>query len=151
MKLAEALLLRSDYRAKLNQLEMRILNNAKVQEDMVPEEDPNLLVKELLDLNDSLAEMIRRINLTNQYTQLNEDMTLTDAIVLRESARNKFNTLTNISSIVSERDYRLTRSEIKMNLVLSTSELQKTLDTLAKEVRMLDSLIQEKNWLTELL
>lgn len=151
MKLAEALLLRSDYRNSLSQMEGRIINNTKVQEDMVPDENPQTLLKEMLDLYDTNAELVQRINRTNQGTYLNETMSLTDGIVLRETLRQKYQSLLRIHSQATERDYRLTRTEIKMNVVLDVTSVQKEIDALAKQIRELDSAIQEKNWLTELL
>lgn len=151
MKLAEALLLRSDYRISLSQMEGRIINNTKVQEDMVPDENPQTLLKEMLDLYDTNAELVQRINRTNQGTYLNETMSLTDGIVLRETLRQKYQSLLRVHSQATERDYRLTRTEIKMNVVLDVTSVQKEIDALAKQIRELDSAIQEKNWLTELL
>lgn len=151
MKLAEALLIRSEYRAKVDQLESRIYNNAKVQEDMKPDEDPNQLLKELLTLHDNMATLIQQINVTNQTTMINDDLSVTDAIVLRESCRRKMEALHRVYDSASQRDFRLTRTEIKMNVVINLSDIQKKIDELSKEIRILDTTIQEKNWLTDLI
>ncbi|NLL74363.1 MAG: DIP1984 family protein [Erysipelothrix sp.] len=151
MKLAEALLLRSEHRAKVDQLESRICNNAKVQEDMKPDEDPNQLLKELLTLHDNMATLIQQINVTNQTTMINDDLSVTDAIVLRESCRRKMEALHRVYDSASQRDFRLTRTEIKMNVVINLSDIQKKIDELSKEIRILDTTIQEKNWLTDLI
>ena len=151
MKLAEALLLRSEHRAKVDKLESRIYNNAKVQEDMKPDEDPNQLLKELLTLHDNMATLIQQINVTNQTTMINDDLSVTDAIVLRESCRRKMEALHRVYDSASQRDFRLTRTEIKMNVVINLSDIQKKIDELSKEIRILDTTIQEKNWLTDLI
>lgn len=151
MKLAEALLLRADYRNTLAQLESRIVNNSKVQEDMIPDENPQTLLEEMSALYDETAQLVQRINLTNQSTMLNDKMSLTDAIVLRETTRQKHQSLMRIHAQASERDFRLTRTEIKMTTVIDIAELQKDIDALAKQIRVLDTAIQEKNWLTPLL
>nr|WP_164997123.1 hypothetical protein [Clostridium minihomine] len=52
MKLAEALLLRSEYQKKLENLQSRIMVNLKVQEDDKPHENPEELLKEAFDLNE---------------------------------------------------------------------------------------------------
>lgn len=46
---------------------------------------------------------------------------------------------------------RMTHSEIKIKSTVPVSEIQKTVDTLSKELRECDELIQELNWTTELL
>lgn len=151
MKLAEALLQRSDMREKLNQIEYRITMNSKVQEDMEPGEDPNKLIKEFIETNSQMTALVQRINKTNQYTMLNDDQSLSDAIVLRESLKRQYSSLLSIQAQASEKDYRLTRTEIKMTLALDLKNTQKLIDNLAKEIRLVDSSIQEKNWLTELI
>ena len=40
MKLAEALIVRSDYQKRIEQLRNRLLQNAKIQEGETPNEDP---------------------------------------------------------------------------------------------------------------
>jgi len=47
MKLAEALILRSDLQKRIEQLRHRLTNNAKVQEGDAPAEKPEALLKEL--------------------------------------------------------------------------------------------------------
>lgn len=42
MKLAEALILRSDYQKRIEQLKNRLTNNAKIQEGDEPMESPEL-------------------------------------------------------------------------------------------------------------
>ena len=44
MKLAEALLLRADLQKRIEQIESRLLRNAKVQEGETPAEDPQALL-----------------------------------------------------------------------------------------------------------
>lgn len=52
------------------------------------------------------------------------------------------------SSLVSR---RLQRSEIRMVNTFKVADLQKNLDDLSKQIREIDTKIQELNWLTELL
>lgn len=53
-----------------------------------------------------------------------------------------------VSSLVSR---RLQRSEIRMVNTFKVADLQKNLDDLSKQIREIDTKIQELNWLTELL
>ena len=41
-------------------------------------------------------------------------------------------------------------TEIRVRATLKAAELQKMVDTMAKEVRLLDNLLQETNWKTKL-
>ena len=54
MKLAEALLIRSDLQKKLFQLKARIANNVKVQDGDSPNEDPNALI---IEANQVITEL----------------------------------------------------------------------------------------------
>ncbi len=76
MKLAEALLLRADLQKRIEQIESRLLRNAKVQEGETPAEDPQALLAELSDLVRQLETLMRRINETNAaLTDAGETMT----------------------------------------------------------------------------
>ena len=44
----------------------------------------------------------------------------------------------------------MTRTEIKIVSTVPVTEIQKTVDDLAKELRTVDEKIQELNWTTEL-
>ena len=68
MKLAEALILRKDIQSRLNILERRLYNAARVQEGDRPFEEPEVLLNELDVLTAELEDLITRINLTNSRT-----------------------------------------------------------------------------------
>ena len=65
MKLAEALILRSDLQTKLASLQQRINNNVLIQEGDQPSEDPEKLLKEAFAVNTELHDLIKRIHMTN--------------------------------------------------------------------------------------
>jgi 3-phosphoglycerate kinase len=50
MKLAEALILRSDYQKRVEQLKQRLLQNVRIQEGDEPNEEPKVLKEELAEL-----------------------------------------------------------------------------------------------------
>lgn len=64
MKLAQALILRSDTQKRIEQLKVRLLSNAKTQENESPSEDPKLLLKELDKLTSELfyAHLLYKFN-----------------------------------------------------------------------------------------
>jgi hypothetical protein len=94
MKLAEALILRADAQKRIENLRQRLIKNAKVQEGESPVEDPQALLLEHDELALQLREMIQRINRTNSSTMLEGEpqMTVADAIALRDSLRLAFGT-----------------------------------------------------------
>ena len=150
MKLAEALLLRSQYKAKLQNLQQRLLANVKVQGDDKPLEEPQALITEIFDLNDQLCELIKQINDCNAKTKLESGLTLADAIVHRDMVVKKRKILALAVDKATEKEWQLSRSEIKLNVVIPVAEIQKKMDDLSKEYRELDTKIQALNWSTDL-
>lgn len=150
MKLAEALLQRSEYQKKLDSLRDRIIANLKVQEGDRPHEDPALLLQESLDLHEALGKLIMQINARNNTAQLPSGQTLADALVQREMLKKKRAMLADIAACATDRDYRLTRAEIKMQVTLPVDALQKQVDDLSRDFRALDTQIQALNWTVEL-
>ncbi|MDR9777894.1 DIP1984 family protein, partial [Rhizobium hidalgonense] len=70
MKLAEALLLRSDQQKKLSSLKQRIDANVLVQDGDEPSEDPNELLKQVFSLTQESQKLIFAIHQTNAFTKL---------------------------------------------------------------------------------
>ncbi len=150
MKIAEALSLRAEYQEKIVNLLNRIMANLKVQESDVPHEDPNELLKEVFELHKKLSTLIKQINLRNNTVTLPNGKTLSEALTERESLLKQRSLLASIAEAANERDYRLTRSEIKMTVTFPVAELQKRIDDLSREFRELDTQIQAVNWTVEL-
>ena len=59
MKLAEALIERSDLQRRISELEGRLANNARVQEGEKPAEKPQELMKELDECIAALEELVQ--------------------------------------------------------------------------------------------
>lgn len=149
MKLATALAERSDIQNRINTISVRLDNNAKVQEGDVPAEDPKALVEELDRLIVRLEYLVARINLTNSGT-VYEGKTITEFLAHRDCLKKKVRVLRDFLNTASDRVTRMTRTEIKIVSTVPVSEIQKTVDGLAKELRTVDEKIQELNWTTEL-
>ena len=150
MKLAEALLLRSEYKKKIENLQSRILANIKVQENDKPLENPLDLLNEFFELSEQLCLLIVRINACNNVTALSTGQPLSAAIVERDMLMKKRNILAAIAAKAQEKDYRLTHAEVKMNVAVSIEDVQKQIDALSKEFRIIDTQIQGLNWTTDL-
>ncbi len=149
MKLAEALLLRADLQKRIEQIESRLLRNAKVQEGETPAEDPQALLAELSDLVRQLETLMRRINETNAaLTDAGE--TMTALLARRDCLRLYVQALRRFCAEASETVMRGTRSEVVVRSAVDVRRLQKTIDDASKELRELDLRIQGLNWTAEL-
>lgn len=149
MKLAEALLLRADLQKRIEQIESRLLRNAKVQEGETPAEEPQALLAELSDLVRQLETLMRRINETNAaLTDAGE--TMTALLARRDCLRLYVQTLRRFCAEASETVMRGTRSEVVVRSAVDVRRLQKTIDDASKELRELDLRIQGLNWTAEL-
>ncbi len=149
MKLAEALQERADLNRKVQQLRSRLMDNALVQEGEKPAEDPSELRKEYDDAMDALEAITAKINLTNCRTVVN-GKTLTELIARRESLTQRVAAYRDLARAGSALTQRSTRGEIKILSAVNVRELQKRADELSKELRLLDNLIQQTNWTSDL-
>lgn len=150
MKLAEALLLRSEYQKKIENIQSRIMGNLKVQENDTPHENPEALLKEAFKLNEQLCMLVKRINGRNNVVKLPNGQLLSEALADRDMLMKKRNLLAAIAANANERDYRLTHAEIKMYVTLPIGKLQKQIDDLSRSFRELDTQIQAINWMVDL-
>ncbi len=151
VKLANALSQRSELQTRIRQLEVRLNNNAQVQEGEQPAEDPVELLKELEADYARLEELISAINRTNNSTRLEDGATLTDLLARRDCTRGRLSALRGFLSNASALVRRHSASEIKVKSTVNVRQLQKQVDVLSKDLRELEETIQEKNWTTELL
>lgn len=149
MKLAQALILRADTQKRLEQLKGRLLDNAKMQENERPSEDPKLLLKELDRLSDELFRLILAINLTNSSAKF-EDVSLTEMIAKKDTLSQKASVLREFAKSASQKVDLYSNSEIKILSSVDVVTLQKQIDELSKEIRELDMKLQEANWQVDL-
>ncbi|MCI8806677.1 MAG: DIP1984 family protein [Oscillospiraceae bacterium] len=149
MKLAEALQERADLDRRVQQLQQRLENNAMVQEGEPPAEDPAELLAELDGCVGALEQIVARINLTNCRTAV-EGKSLTQLLARRDVLKLKLSAYRDLAYNASQLGRRATRTEIKLFSAVNVKDLQKQVDTLARELRLLDNSIQAANWATEL-
>ena len=150
MKLTEALNQRADLQKRIAQLRERILNNVKVQEGDQPAEKPEDLFTDLDKSLKELESLIVRINRTNQETTW-EGKTLTEMIAAKDVLSLHLSTLRAILDEANVRSDRFSRNEIKFVRTIDVNELQKRVDDRSRELRELDSRLQQANWMTDLL
>ena len=146
MKLAEALQERSDINKRISELRRRLENCLLVQE---PAEDPMDLLNELDSSTERLETLVASINETNCNTKV-DGMSLTELIARKDALTLRHSAYKELVYTAGNNTYRARGTEIKVKAVIKAAELQKTVDSLAKEIRKLDNKLQETNWKTEL-
>ena len=149
MKLAEALNLRADLQKKVAQIKERLSQNVKVQEGDEPAEAPEGLFAELDATLSQLEDLIVRINRTNQETVW-EGQTLTEMIAAKDILSMHLSVLRSSLEATNIRNDRYTRNEIKFVRTVDETELQKRVDKLSKQIREVDTKLQQANWTVEL-
>lgn len=122
-----------------------------IQEGEVPSEDPEYLLKEFLDCQNQLVDLIKKINRTNITTKFKDEMFLADALVERDALLERRNVLANAANEASIKQDRYSRTEIKYISTINVKEIQKEVDRLSKEYRELDTKIQGLNWITDII
>ena len=90
MKLATALSERASLQVRLNELQIRLNANAKVQEGDIPAENPVELIAEKDRILDELENLVTRINLTNSKTEC-DGVTITELISKRDRMKKDVN------------------------------------------------------------
>lgn len=150
MKLAEALQERADLNRKIEQLGVRLNNNAIVQEGEKPAENPEDLLKELNESIEKLENIIAKINKTNCETII-DGKSITELIAKKDCLMVKLEAYKRLACTASQIAHRVGRNEIKILSTVDVKEVQKKIDSIAKELRITDNKIQEMNWKTELI
>ncbi len=149
MKLAEALQERADLSIRIQQLRSRLENNAFKQEGEQPSENPDDLLAELNENLNRLEWLISRINMTNCSTVV-DGMSLTQIIARKDALTLKLSIYRDLVNTSSRSAFRARNSEIKIIPTVSVRELQKQVDSLSKELRLLDNSLQQTNWTVDL-
>ncbi len=150
MKLAAALQERADLNKKIADLRSRIEQVILVQEGEKPAEDPAKLITELEACINRLEHLMVAINRTNSQTVV-DGQSLTEIIAKRDAIQMKIGAYRDFAHEAITNTRRARNSEIKVIPVLKATDLQKKLDAYSKELRETDNLLQEKNWIFDLI
>ena len=135
MKLANALSERADLQKRLQQLAVRMNNNAKVQEGQKPAEDPAALLKELDALCARMEKLVAAINLTNSRT-VSDGVSLTELLSRRDALKQRMSILRSFLDTASSKIDRYSRSEIVIESTVSVAKLQKQVDIPMRRSRL---------------
>lgn len=150
MKLAEALVIRSDLQNKISELETRLENNATVQDGEKPAEDPKELLTQLDRALEELEQLIRKINLTNAAVQ-NDGKTMTELLAKRDCLKRRLGIMRDFLDSASIPVHRTRANEIIIRSSIPVPEIQKSVDKQSAELRRLELEIQALNWSSDLM
>ena len=151
MKLAEALLTRSDQQKKLASLKQRINANVLVQDGDEPSEDPNELLKQVFALTQESQKLVLAIHQTNALAKLTDGRSLLALLTQRDELVERHKILTSAISNTHREPEPKSSREIKWHKVIPVSSLQKQADDISAKLRDLNVLIQSTNWQIDLL
>ena len=151
MKLAEALLLRSDLQTKLASLQQRINSNILVQEGDTPSEDPNQLIQEASAVNRELHDLIQRIHATNAQAAASNGKKLLELIIERDALTSQHRILQQAIDNSRRENGRYSSSEIRWIKTISVADIQKQADDISKQLRQNNLEIQASNWQIDLI
>ena len=149
MKLAAALMRRAELQTQINELQVRLNNNARVQEGEKPAEAPTDLLAALDAAIAELDTLVTQINLTNAQT-VSEGKTITELISHRDALMQKMRIMRGFLDEASNLAPRYSKTEIRIESTVNVRKLQKDLDALGKEIRLTEERLQELNWTVEL-
>lgn len=149
MKLAEALMERAELSRKLHELTERLLRNAQYQEGEEPAEDPQELLRSHDEASERLEQLILRINLTNNQITLADGSAMVAALARRDVLKLRHATYKKLAAQATPLQGRYSRSEIRYLSAVNVKMVQTQADEIAKAYRELDGLIQQANWLNE--
>ena len=150
MKLAEALLIRSDMQKKLAQIKGRIRTNVKVQEGDMPSEDPNALMIEASQIITELSILIERIHRTNSIAMTDKGQSMLTLLVERDTLEMRHKLLMETIEATDSEVDRYSPREIKWNIMISVAGLQKQAADIAMKLRKINIVIQANNWQIDL-
>ncbi|MCU4481127.1 DIP1984 family protein [Acinetobacter ursingii] len=150
MKLAEALLLRSDLQKKLLSLQQRIHKNVLVQDGDTPSENPEQLIDEAVLVNKQLFQLIQKIHQTNAQAPANNGKALLDILNQRDQLTAEHRIIQQAIDNTQKDTDRYSVREIKWIKAVSVSKLQKQVDEISQNLRLINLEIQASNWQIDL-
>ncbi len=150
MTLGEALLLRADIQKQIQGLKSRLIHNAQVQEGEEPYENPDKLFKQLKSQLRKFEQLVGQINRANLSSQLADGTPLTDALAHRDALLLEHAILNSFLDKACNYDPRYSRNEIKSLPTVDIMAAHKRLDKVGREIRELNTRLQEANWRVEI-
>lgn len=150
MKLAEALLKKDEYIKKIDDLKKRVKNNIIINENNENNEEPNELIKEYINANNELSDLIIKIKSRENITKLEIGISISEAINIREKLSREIDIYKIVLKEVNSKSYREAKNENKITVLVNVKDMQNEFDKLSKAYNDIDIMIQSANWNTDL-
>jgi hypothetical protein len=150
IKLAEALLIKAEYEERLESLRTRLRVSARVQDGNFPPEDPETLLADVQTCLDNLASLNKRISITQSQTLLASRQTLADAIIDQEILVKKQSIYQSIVEAGTIPPDAYQSSNMRWLVTVNIAGLNRRIEEIAKEYRLLETEIQKVSWSTKL-
>ena len=147
MKLGEALLKRDEYIKREENLKKRLKSNVVLKDD---NENPNDLIKEYIEVNNKLSDLIIKISNKEHNTKLGIGITISDAINIRDKLYREMEIHKTVLKELNSKDYRNAKNEVKMKVLVNVKDIQTEVDKLTKAYNDMDVIIQSANWNVDL-
>ena len=150
MKLGEALLKRDEYIKREDNIKKRLKSNVVLKDDNENNENPNDLIKEYIEVNNELSDLIIKISSKEHNTKLAIGITIADAINIRDKLYREMEIYKTVLKELNSKDYRNAKNEVKMKVLVNVKDIQTEVDKLTKAYNDIDVMIQSTNWNVDL-
>ena len=150
MKLGEAILKRDEYIKKQEELKKRVKSNVAVKDDNENNENPNDLIKEYIEINNELSDLIIKIDNKEHETKLHIGISISDAVRIRDKLYREMEIYKTVLKELNSKDYRNAKNEVKMKVLVNVKDIQAEADKLSKAYSDIDVIIQSANWNVDL-
>lgn len=150
MKLGEALLKRDEYIKREDNLKKRLKSNVVLKDDNENNENPNDLIKEYIEVNNELSDLIIKISSKEHNTKLAIGITIADAINIRDKLYREMEIYKTVLKELNSKDYINAKNEVKMKVLVNVKDIQTEVDKLTKAYNDIDVMIQSTNWNVDL-
>ena len=150
MKLGEALLKRDEYIKREDNLKKRLKSTVVLKDDNENNENPNDLIKEYIEVNNELSDLIIKISSKEHNTKLAIGITIADAINIRDKLYREMEIYKTVLKELNSKDYRNAKNEVKMRVLVNVKDIQTEVDKLTKAYNDIDVMIQSTNWNVDL-
>ncbi|WP_297204814.1 DIP1984 family protein [uncultured Brachyspira sp.] len=150
MKLGEALLKRDEYIKRQDDIKKRIKSNVVLRDDNENNENPNDLIKEYIDINNELSDLIMKIENKEHEIKLDIGISISEAVNIRDKLYRELEIYKTVLKELNSKEYRNAKNEIKMKVLVNVKDIQNEADKISKAYSDIDVMIQAANWNADL-
>ena len=150
MKPGEALLKRDEYIKRQDDIKKRIKSNVVLRDDNENNENPNDLIKEYIDINNELSDLIIKIENKEHEIKLDIGISISEAVNIRDKLYRELEIYKTVLKELNSKEYRNAKNEIKMKVLVNVKDIQNEADKISKAYSDIDVMIQAANWNADL-